>query len=234
MKIDNTAMADAIPNKVSMSATSLGAEASNLQQTIVLHDGGDAILIIGSDTASQQPVLVSKTAMIMASPVWKAMFERHWKENESTEIPLPDDDVEAMLLVLRIAHLRFHELPRTFGLSMDALLKLAVVCDKYDLVKLVRPFLNLHNWASCYLPDVTSGRNCSPSWFFIAWTFGYKDSFEMLATYTVRRLRLDMHGEASMGFGQNFPVDTPPGLLGMCFQRTNAYSIINANFSKSV
>jgi hypothetical protein len=155
--------------------------------------------------------------MIMASPVWKAMFERHWRENEPTEIPLPDDDVEAMLLVLRIAHLRFHELPRMHGLSLPALLRLAVVCDKYDLVKVVRPFLNLYGWASCYFPDIESGTNCSLSWFFIAWTFGYEDSFESLAIYVVRRIELDVHGNASMRSGQKFPDDIPPGLLGMCF-----------------
>jgi hypothetical protein len=193
------------------------AGAFSLQQTIVLHDDGDVILVMGSGSVSQRRVRVSKTAMILASPVWKAMFERHWKENESTEIPLPDDDIEAILLVLRIAHLRFHELPRTGGLTIAALLKLAVVCDKYDLVKLVRPFLDLYGWASSHLPDIGSGKNCNPSWFFIAWTFGYKDSFEYLATYVVRRIQLNAHGDVVMNVWQAFPHDAPPGLLGKFF-----------------
>jgi hypothetical protein len=52
-----------------------------------------------------------------------------------------------MLLVLRIAHLQFKEIPQGNGLTIDALLSLAVVCDKYDLVSMVRPFLDLHCWA---------------------------------------------------------------------------------------
>jgi hypothetical protein len=218
-------MAYATPKDVSGSATSPRAGTPDLQRIIVLHDGGDAILVIGSDTASQQPVMISKTTMTMASPVWKAMFERHWRENEATEIPLPDDDVEAMLLVLRIAHLRFHELPKKNALTLDALLNLAVICDKYDLVKIVRPFLDLHGWASCYIPNIGYGIVSDPCWLFIAWTFGYKDSFEQLATYTVRMIRVDSLGDAIMEDGRRFPEDTPPGLLGMCSQHTNGYLI---------
>ena len=116
--------------------------------------------------------------------------------------------------MLRIAHLRFHDLPQKHGLTLDAVLRLAVVCDKYDLVRLVRRFLDLHDWAKMFLPDVGSETNCSPSWFFIAWTFEYKDSFEDLATYVVRRTRLDVRGDAIMENGQEFSEDIPPGLLG--------------------
>jgi len=52
-----------------------------------------------------------------------------------------------MLIVLCVPHLRFHELPKKNGLTRDALLALAVVCDQYDIVPLVRPFLDLYGWA---------------------------------------------------------------------------------------
>lgn len=116
-------------------------DASNLEPMIVLYDKRDAILLVGPSN-NPQPILVSKTAMSMASPVWKAMFDRQrWTESSATEIPFPDDDVDAMLIVLLIAHLRFNELPAKEPFELGDLLQLAVVCDKYDLVQPVRPFL---------------------------------------------------------------------------------------------
>jgi hypothetical protein len=111
--------------------------------TIVMHDFGDVTLLIGPEE-NEQPVLASIATLRLASPVWKAMFGTRWAECEASEIPLPDDDVDAMILVLRIAHLRFHELPGERRLSSKALLNLSIVCDKYDLVRLVRPFLDLY------------------------------------------------------------------------------------------
>ena len=67
--------------------------------------------------------------------------------NKATKIPFPDDDVGVMLIVLCVPHLRFHELPKKNGLTRDALLALAVVCDQYNIVPLVRPFLDLYGWA---------------------------------------------------------------------------------------
>ena len=219
MEVETTAMNDVPPGEASAFSAGPKAEeeAPSLLPTIVLHDSGDVILRVGTEAGMRQPVLVSKMVMVQASPVWKAMFERHWKESDATEIPLPDDDIEAILLVLRIAHLRFKEIPQRHNLTIDALLNLAVVCDKYDLVKLVQPFLDLHGWAQYHLPNIRSEKNCNPSWFFVAWTFGYNDSFEALATYLVRRIKLDADGNAITQNGQRFPSDTPPGLLGMCF-----------------
>ena len=135
-------------------------ESSDPRKTIQLYDGGDVVLQIGPEE-QPQPVLVSKLAIALASPVWKAMFERQqWAESTADEIPFPEDDIEAMLIVLRIAHLRFQELPGKHGLSLQAMLNLAVVCDKYDLVKVVRPFLDLHRWTEFPVPSLklTKGR----------------------------------------------------------------------------
>jgi hypothetical protein len=189
---------------------------THLQTTIVLHDKGDAKLLVGPGD-SPQPILVSKTAMSMASPVWKAMFDRQrWTESSATEIPFPDDDVDAMLIVLRIAHLRFRELPAKKPIKLEDLLQLAVVCDKYDAVQSVRPFLDLHHWTHDLVPNVETQINCHPSWLFIAWTFGYKDTFASLAKHLVSTLALDSD-QVVATYGnppQAFPDDVPPGLLG--------------------
>jgi hypothetical protein len=188
----------------------------NPPRAIVLTDYSDMTLLIGDDKESQQPVLVSKVSMSQASPVWKAMFAQHWVENEATEILLPDDDVDAMLLVLRIAHLRFQEIPPKNGLDMEALLNLAVVCDKYDLVGLVRPFLNLHCWTETLIPDI--GLYSKPKWhpfcLFIAWTFGYIHVFDAPARHLALTVSLNSQGVATFGKDELFPEEMPPEILG--------------------
>jgi hypothetical protein len=162
------------------------------------------------------------------------MFERHWREIEATEIPTPDDDIEAMLLALRTAHLRFPELPKKNALTLNALLNLKVICDKYNLVKIVWLFLDLHGWASCYILDIGFRRVSDPYWFFIAWTLGYEDNFGKLATYPVKKIRVDSLGDAIMEDGQRFPEDTPPGLLGICSRHRDGFFYQHANLAQNV
>jgi hypothetical protein len=159
-----------------MSTSSFGLSTHPI---IILHHAGDVTLLIGTGT-KQQSVRVSTISLRLASPVWKAIFERHWVESEASEITLPEDNVEAMLLVLRIAHLRFKELPAKNGLSLQALLDLAIVCDRYDVVSIVRPVLELYDWTIPYEFSVYLGRT-NYEWLFVAWTFGYSDSFDSLA-----------------------------------------------------
>lgn len=182
------------------------------QQTIVLYDGGDVTLIVGKADGIQQPIQASKTAMSLASPVWKAMFSQAWAEHDAPEIPLPEDDIEAILLVLRIAHLRFEDLPKKEHLTFSRLLDLAVICDKYDLVCLVEPFLDLNQWARPWLPIGTL-KHCRPELLFIAWTFGHSESFNMLAKHFTMLLRVEADG-APLISGQQPPEHMPPGLLG--------------------
>ncbi|KAF2639205.1 hypothetical protein P280DRAFT_519400 [Massarina eburnea CBS 473.64] len=156
-----------------------------LQPTIELCGHTDVTLIIGEE---EQPVRASVAVLRNAGPVWRAMFEPHWAESEASEIFFPEDDVEAMLLVFRIAHLRFQDLPKKNGLTFKTLLNLAVVSDKYDVVHLVRPFLDLNGWAQKYAYPNYTGPNYA-SWLFIAWTFGYATSFDALS----RHLAFTLH-----------------------------------------
>jgi hypothetical protein len=46
------------------------------------------------------------------------------------EVDFSDDNGEALLILLRIAHLRFHDTPTT--LAYQTLLQVAVLCDQYQ------------------------------------------------------------------------------------------------------
>ena len=91
----------------------------------------------------QKTFVVSSTVMRIASPVWRAMFDPQspFMDTQRSlthgEMDLPEDDADALLYVLRIAHLQFRRIPET--LDFIDLLNVAIICDKYDTVSIVRP-----------------------------------------------------------------------------------------------
>jgi hypothetical protein len=140
------------------------------ESTISLHDNDDVVILtIGKKKLS---VATSRAVLTILSPVFKAMLTGGFREARATisKIPLPDDDPNALLLLLRIAHLKFKDLPDT--LSFQDLYKLAVVCDKYDAVGVVRPFWD--KYGAPFLSHIEE-RNYE-EWLYIAWTFGIEDA----------------------------------------------------------
>lgn len=129
--------------------------AASMDQEIVIYDKGDLHLLIGRRVSG--PVFriqVSRDVLQLASPAWAAMLDPKvaWAESNKGEIELPDDDANAMLVVLRLAHLKFP--PAGFTLTNRLLYNLAVLCDKYDLVSLVQPFVE--TWARVRSTSSTS------------------------------------------------------------------------------
>lgn len=96
-----------------------------------------------SSAVYRKTFVVSSTVMRIASPVWRAMFDHQGPFMDTQhslthgEMDLPEDDADALLCVLRIAHLQFRKIPET--LDYAELLKMAILCDKYDTVAIIRP-----------------------------------------------------------------------------------------------
>lgn len=97
------------------------------QPSIVLDPSGD--LRLCTDT---EAFVVSSKVMCLASPVWRAMVDPQgrWAKQASGVCQLPEDNANALLILLRIAHLQSSELPDALVVYED-LLQLAVLCDKY-------------------------------------------------------------------------------------------------------
>ena len=128
----------------------------NSAMTVYLVDDGDLRIHVtcsserkkcseesDSPLGDQKIFVVSSAVMRNASPVWRTMFDPqgHFMESQRSlthgEMDFPEDDPDALLCVLRIAHLQFQKIPET--LNYTELLNLAIVCDKYDTVAIVRP-----------------------------------------------------------------------------------------------
>jgi hypothetical protein len=95
---------------------------------------GDIYLKLGKEGFPNFRVLVSSVALTLASPVFDAMFNGNFSEGQARsaslphEVPLAEDDTQAMLLVDQIAHMRTSHLPEK--LTIDAFTDFAFVCDK--------------------------------------------------------------------------------------------------------
>ena len=88
--------------------------------------------------------LLSSKAMSLASPVFRNMLNGRLKEAEilrsagEVTIDLPDDDQNAFLILMNIAHLRFSEVP--YDLDQEALVEIARLVDKYEMHRIVEPY----------------------------------------------------------------------------------------------
>ncbi|KAK3668514.1 hypothetical protein LTR22_000808 [Elasticomyces elasticus] len=108
---------------------------------------GDVILICSIGDSNKQVssyrLRVSAGSLSTGSSVFKAMLGPRFKEGRqlassvtAIEIPLPDDDPEAMIMLCRALHLQFVAMPDV--LTPAALLALSVVADKYDCTGTLR------------------------------------------------------------------------------------------------
>jgi hypothetical protein len=112
---------------------------------------GDVILVVGPEKIglrvhSLNLKATSKPFSAMLGPIWKE--GRDLLQDESVEIPLPEDNAKALEYICAIIHHQNKMLPLTMT-PLDVL-EVAVVVDKYDLVDALRfaseswPSLLLH------------------------------------------------------------------------------------------
>lgn len=188
------------------------------QSCPVLDPSGDLRL-----STNTQDFVVSSKVMCLASPVWRAMFDPqgHWARHSSGVFSFPDDDSDALLIILQIAHLQFSDLPDAL-LIYEHLLQLAVLCDKYNTVRLVRPWIS--KWQA---PLQAQAEECSQgggegyegyeTWLFIAWTFGDEAGFRKISRSLVLTSTVTtVNGEKRIVNAQGNMVGDimPPGSAG--------------------
>ena len=147
--------------------------------------------------------------MCLASPVWRAMLDPkgHFREATEEEVRFPEDDIDALLIVLRIAHLQFRQLPES--VTFKGLVDLAVICDKYDTVAVVRKWLPewLAPWHKyILLPGFEE-------WLSVAWTFGDFATFRILTSSLVVSCNIDGAGRLCY-FGKPLSISTVPIIIG--------------------
>jgi len=174
---------------------------------------GDLNLLVkhhGQDKIFQ----VSSKVMSLASPVWRTMLDPSGPFREAKpdigEIAFPEDDAEALLIVLLAAHLCYQEVPQS-GVGYKQLLEICIVCDKYDCIQLMRPWIS--NWEVSLA--TFADKDTYEEWLFIAWTTGDRATFERIARKlafesTIGSFPRRCLTESDKELGENMP----PGIVG--------------------
>ncbi len=108
-------------------------------EEVKIDANGDVLLEL-FDQDRRVRLLVTSKVLSLVSPVFAAMFASRFKEGLSSNPPpsttplvaLPDDDVEALTLLCKMAHHQTRDVPKCPRTA--CLEKFAIVCDKYDCV----------------------------------------------------------------------------------------------------
>lgn len=180
-----------------------------MQSPIVYLDPWGDLKIVAADRDKRlKTLVVSSSVMRLASPVWRVMFDPHGSfreaEESAKEIEFPDDDADALLILLRIVHLGWRLVPES--ISSENLADLAVLCDKYDMIRFVRPWLA--RWQSRPLAIMSAHEDR----LFIAWTFGDYASFVTNTKRLVLSCNTDDAGRLTRG-EKVIELDFAPGLV---------------------
>lgn len=162
----------------------------------------------------------SSQALFLASPVWEKMLNPPFRSLISEEgnnngkqdinIDFSEDNGEALLILLRIAHLQFHKAPSKLK-NFNIFLALAILCDKDDCVGLIKP------WLQPWVGNEGTALWDTPgyeSWLFIAWVLGWNIRFQFLAVELVNTGQINDAGEILTRYGDVLPGQMPPDIIG--------------------
>ena len=178
---------------------------------IPLDPRGDVYLLI-SCGGKQKRVQASSKVMSLASPVWCTMLDPQGPFRESDpkngEISFLHDHAEALLFLLLAAHLKYAEIPEevTFKLLLD----ICIVCDKYDSIEIVHPWLSKWRKPLEHLVE----KNGYEEFLFIAWALGDQKTFERICLKLVLESSTNDRNECLNASGEIQSNNLPPAVVG--------------------
>lgn len=128
-------------------------------------------------------------------------------DESSNILDFTDDNGDALLILLQITHLRFGAIKSSYDYSL--IFHVAVLCEKYSCLNLVKPWLN--RWLpSGLMASVMTNHHL----LYIAWAFGDEILFKNVATRLVTRMRVAVNGQPFTTVGFGFPRPHPDGIVG--------------------
>jgi hypothetical protein len=140
---------------------------SSASATELIDPDGDLTLIVGSDENTKR-FRVSRHALRLASPVFKAMLTGRFLEASASELKLPDHDPEALAILLNVSHLQFRKAPPSFQ-TINGFVGVAKLCDKYDMAAVTR--LHINKWMEGSAPF---SEKTAWAWTWIAWSLAVR------------------------------------------------------------
>ncbi|PQE27472.1 Nuclear pore protein [Rutstroemia sp. NJR-2017a BVV2] len=124
-------------------------------------------------------LVVSSKHMCLASPVFKAMLQGEFREGKELremkqlDLPLPDDDTEAMKILVYIIHCKHKLVPLKVDLTL--LTNIALLVDKYRLHEVLGIMVPI--WKKHLEADSLKKFRSVIRWICIAWVFDLHEEF---------------------------------------------------------
>ena len=104
-------------------------------------------------------------------------------------VKLPADNPDALRVCLRAVHCKFDVIPPS--VPQNAIFNLVILCDKYDMVGLLKPFWD--QWVRA-LPPASGDPMSFIHRLWISRTLGYQECYEMTLMKLITQLRIDGKG----------------------------------------
>ena len=180
----------------------------------IVDEDGDVVFVVGEYPSYN--VQVSSKILIVASPVWKAMFSRRFSEgqklsagssaeNGPVKIELLDDDRDGLLLLCKVLH--FQTTKDIQGIHvLDAI---ATISDKYQCTPAIKYPSTV--WLTEYLSHI--GETGYESLLTICYKF---DNAAMFESYTKELIQRNTDGFKKLA-GYNSEDILPPQTYGKSY-----------------
>ncbi|EON64597.1 hypothetical protein W97_03830 [Coniosporium apollinis CBS 100218] len=130
--------------------------------TVDIDRNGDVMLVLGPSESPRASLLVSSKVLSIASRVFEVMFGPYFMEGQAMreeknpakplQLPLPDDDPSGVTILCNYLHHRHLSLPKSP--SLDLVVEVARVADKYDCAAILRPVVAA--WMRPYLFEASA------------------------------------------------------------------------------
>jgi hypothetical protein len=163
---------------------------------ITIDPNGDVTIQLPSTAdVTAMSAKVSSKCLALASPVFSAMigpqsmFLEGTRLRSDAQLELEvDDNPEAMLIILKLLHLRNNDIPRELDFNM--LYAIALIADKYDLSEAILPWGII--WIGPYREQQLSGIISSHElWLCISWVFKDSRIFKEISRHLILETTVD-------------------------------------------
>jgi hypothetical protein len=167
----------------------------------IIDPHGDLQLIVGGSEVLFQ---VCSRALARSSPVWNGMLYGQFAEGKEQqngdlwEVPLLEEDPDALRVILFIVHCNFEALPTK--VPFDLFFRLTVLSDKYDMVAFLKGFWRRWNhWGASesQLVCMSPGQLTQRLW--ISHTLGDAENFHHAIIVLVSRAVATAEGRLFIG-----------------------------------
>ena len=198
-----------------MKSSTTTTKAEESPRIIIFDRSGDLMLKVGSEDKEIKYFKVSSKALSLASPVWSAMLNPQnpfLEASASGMLLLPDDNPKALSILLYLIHDQFAKID--FSVGLQALHDLVFLCDKYNTVDLVRPWMS--RWQKHF-----SSPLFDPKWLVVGWTFRDRIMYRDATQEVYLRCWPNESGNLVTPAGSLEDIVLPPGALSKKTFRCN-------------